>query len=178
MQLAVLKDQVALKDIQIQTTIATSGTQLPQHPIENPWELDVAGKSSPVQDPIGQSYEGEQDLMTPNPSDAERELYEAMIRERKRVVKDCMEWERRILHSAALTFLTPESIGENYYMPTLPYPLLKQEVLLLKQRLLPQCPTNEIFKWRQIWLQRDRLFKLHYVTVPQHVRIDPTFCPI
>ena len=76
--------------------------------------------------------------------------------------------------------------------------LLKQEVQLLKQSLLPQCPTNELRgyqgipikdfkvmeieknqpKWRQVWLHRDKLFKLHYVTAPQHVHIDPTFCPI
>ena len=36
------------------------------------------------------------------------------------------------------------AIQASYHMPTLPYPLLKQEVQLLKQTLLPQSPTNEL----------------------------------
>ena len=80
-------------------------------------------------------------------------------------------------------------------MPTLPYPLLKLEVQMLKQSLLPQCPTNELGgyqgipvadyevleieknqpKWRAIWLRKERYHKLHYFTASHHMRIDPTF---
>ena len=109
-----------------------------------------------------------------------------------------MEWERRILHSACITFLTPAALHASYHMPSLPYPLLKLEVQMLKRTLLPECPTNELGgyaqvpirdsqvmdieknqpRWRQIWFTHDQRHKLHYVVAPQELRIDPTFCPI
>ena len=83
-------------------------------------------------------------------------------------------------------------------MPSFPYLLFKQEVQMLKQSLLRECPTNELGgyegvpvkdyevietqrnqpKWRQIWFNKDRLHKLHYVTAPQQMRIDSMFCPV
>ena len=109
-----------------------------------------------------------------------------------------MEWERRILHSACITLLTPSAVRASYHLPTLPYPLLKLEVELLKQTLLPQCPLNEMGgyqqvpikdyevmdieknhpKWRQMWFTKNPMHKLHYVNAPQDLRIDPTFFPI
>ena len=132
------------------------------------------------------------------PIDAEQELLIRMGRESKRNVKECMRWERRILHSSALTLLTPEAIYEHYRTPTLPYPLLKLECQLLKKKLLPNCEMNELGgyadvpvsehavmdiernqpRWRKTWLGRASVFKLHYVTAPQQLRIDPTFCPL
>ena len=35
-------------------------------------------------------------------------------------------------------------------MPTLPYPLLKKEVQLLKEKYLPECPTNELGGYEQV----------------------------
>ena len=59
-------------------------------------------------------------------------------------VKGCMEWELKVLHSACIHYLTAGDLQKDYHMPTLPYPLLKQEVQLLKAKYLPECPTNEI----------------------------------
>ena len=66
------------------------------------------------------------------------------------IQKDCMEWERRILHSACITLLTPAAVRASYHLPTLPYPLLKLEVELVKQTLLPQCPINELGGYQQV----------------------------
>ena len=83
-------------------------------------------------------------------------------------------------------------------MPTLPYPLLKREVQLLKSKYLPECPTNELGgyeqvpitdaeveaiqqnqpAWRVSWLGQFLKNKLHYLAAPQELRIDPTFCPM
>ena len=69
---------------------------------------------------------------------------------------------------------------------------------MLKQKLLPQCERNQLGgyegipvndyeildieknqpRWRKTWLGRHKIFKLHYVTAPQHIRMDPTCCPI
>ena len=96
-----------------------------------------------------------------------------------------------------MTLITPKSIQEHYRTPTLPYPLLKLECQMLKQKLLPQCDRNELGgyegipvneyeildiennqpRWRKTWLGRHKVFKLHYVRAPQHIRMDPTFCP-
>ena len=46
------------------------------------------------------------------------------------VVKKIMEWEKRILHFVAITYLIPKAAIADYHMPTLPYPQLKHEVLL------------------------------------------------
>ena len=35
-------------------------------------------------------------------------------------------------------------------MPTLPYPLLKREVQLIKKKYLPECPTNELGGYEQV----------------------------
>ena len=35
-------------------------------------------------------------------------------------------------------------------MPTLPYPLLKREVQLIKSKYLPECPTNELGGYEQV----------------------------
>ena len=55
-----------------------------------------------------------------------------------------MEWDQRTLHLACLTFLTLGALHASYHMPSLPYPLLQQEVQMLKQSFLPDCPTNEL----------------------------------
>ena len=109
-----------------------------------------------------------------------------------------MEWELKVLHSACIHYLTAEDIQKEYHMPTLPYPLLKHEVQLIKQKYLPECPTNELGgyeqvpitdaeveaiqenqpAWRVSWLGKFPKNKLHYLAAPQELRIDPTFCPM
>lgn len=138
-------------------------------------------------DPLTLSYEEQNVQEVEEALDAKKELMDRLNRESKRNISDCMEWEKRILHSSALTLLTPKAIYEHYNTPTLPYPLLKLECLLLKKNLLSNCPTNELGgyagvsieehtvmdietnqpRWRQTWLGHTPLFKLHYVTAPK-----------
>ena len=145
-----------------------------------------------------EEFQEEGERRAPSISQAKREWKERIAQSTSDVQKDCMEWERRILHSACITLLTPAALRASYHLPTLPYPLLKLEVKLLKQTLLPQCPINELGgyqqvpikdyevidietnqpRWRQTWFTRNPMHKLHYVNAPQDVRIDPTFCPI
>ena len=91
---------------------------------------------SPTRDPMGQDYGENVPISSTTPIAAEQEILDAMSRESRRMIRDCMDWEKRVLHSASQTMLTPENIQEHYKVPTLPYPLLKQEVQLLKQTLL------------------------------------------
>lgn len=99
------------------------------------WETSTSRQSSPPKDPMDQGYEETYSFQSANPTTAEQELLDAMSRESRRMVKDCMEWEKRVLHSAALTLLTPEKIQEHYKVPSLPYPLLKLECQMLKEKL-------------------------------------------
>ena len=71
----------------------------------------------------------------------------------ERAIKSCMECELKILHSACIHYLTIEDIHKDYHMPTLVYPLLEQEVQLLKQKNLPECPTNELGGYEQVPIQ-------------------------
>ena len=114
------------------------------------------------------------------------------------IVKECMEWEQRILHSACLAYLSAEEIHKDYHLPTLPLPLLKQEVQFMKKKYRPECSVNELggyenvpvseYKvmeieknqptWRINWLRRYPKNKYYYLAAPQELRIDPTYCPI
>ena len=91
-----------------------------------------------------EEQEEEGQRRAPPISKAEKELWRRMTQSTDDIQKDCMEWERRILHSACITLLTPSAVRASYHLPTLPFPLLKLEVELLKQTLLPQCPLNEM----------------------------------
>ena len=61
-----------------------------------------------------------------------------------------MEWEQNILHSECIHYLTEEALHAEYHMPTLPFPLLKQEVQLMKNTFLRECPTNELGAYAQV----------------------------
>lgn len=67
----------------------------------------------------------------PRETDLEKELKEKMTREVDLVVKECIEWEKRILHLAWLAYLTPEELHVDYHMPGLHFPVLKREVQMM-----------------------------------------------
>ena len=92
-------------------------------PTPTSWEPHDIETSSPPRDPLDQDYGEAYVSQMIDPTEAEREVLEAMSRESKRNIKDCMQWEKRVLHSSAMTLITPESIQEHYRTPTLPYPL-------------------------------------------------------
>ena len=109
-----------------------------------------------------------------------------------------MEWEQRVLKSACIAYLTAEDIHKDYHMPTLPLPLLKQEVQYMKKKYRPDCPLNEFGgfenvpiteykvveieknqpKWRIRWLKKYPNNRYPYLSTPQALQIDPTFYPI
>lgn len=68
--------------------------------------------------------EGQRDI-DPKDLDAKKEILESIQIENDIVIKECMEWEWRILHSTALAYLKPKKATTDYHMPMLPYPLLK-----------------------------------------------------
>lgn len=162
-------------------------------------ETDVAGTSASVG-----GAEEEPDYTTagysgtdPRQLDLEQDLQQRIQVEVDTVVKECMAWEQKILRSASIAYLTPKVLVSDYHMPTLPYPLIKQEVLLMKKEFLPQCQPNDLGgyahvqiedfeasaimdnqpKWRENWLNKRVKDRLYYVTAPQELCIDPTFCP-
>ena len=59
---------------------------------------------------------------------AQKELRQRIAQSTNDIQKDCMEWERRILHSTCITLLTPAVVRASYHLPTLPYPLLNLKV--------------------------------------------------
>lgn len=95
-----------------------------------------------------------------------------------------MQWEKRILHSSNLTMLTMDEARKEYHMHMLPYPLLKHEVNLMKQKYVPECPTQmnlgdyrgmamedwEVSSimlsqpnWRKRWLEMSPRDRIHYL---------------
>lgn len=137
-------------------------------------------------------------VQDPREADLAKEVRAQMQMETDEIVKECLQWERQIINSAALAYLTPKEVTADYHMPSLPYPLLKQEVYMVKKQYLPQCPIDQLGgysqvrledwevsdimtnqpTWRARWFHirpKDRIF---YLNAPQELRIDPTFCPI
>lgn len=122
----------------------------------------------------------------PQEADIEKELKLRIQGEVDHTVKSCMEWELKVLHSACIHYLTAGNIQKEYHMPTLPYLLLKKEVQQLKEKYLPECPTNELGgyeqvpiedhqvaaiqlnqpPWRVSWLAKYPRNKLHYLAAP------------
>ena len=80
----------------------------------------------------------------PRESNLEREIKQRIQGEVDETLKSCMELELKVLQFACIHYLIAEDIHKDYHMPTLPYPLLKQEVQLLQQKFLPKCQTNEL----------------------------------
>lgn len=93
-------------------------------------EIDLPGPSESIATPLP-----EEELMDysvagysmadPRETDLEQELRDRIARQNDIIIRECMEWERRILKSACLSYFTAEDIHKDYHMPTLPYPLLK-----------------------------------------------------
>lgn len=192
-----LKQEVEKKDLQLQARV--------QPPLEEP-RAPVPSYFEPMEthipttrfDTVG-SFEDPDytisgyTLADPRERNPEKELKEKMQQEVDAIVKECMHWESRIIHSACITYLTPEGIHADYHMPTLPYPLLKQEVQYMKKRFLQEFQPNELGgyanvpisdyqvadieqnqpTWRITWMKKNTRNKL-----PQELRIDPTFYPI
>ena len=125
-------------------------------------------------------------------------MKERISQQKDLIIRECMEREQCILHSACLAYLTAKEIHKDYHLPTLPLPLLKQEVQFMKKKYKPECSVNELggydnvlvmeYKvieiernqpnWRVNWLCRYPKNKYFYLDAPQELRIDPTFCPI
>lgn len=56
LQMTILKNQHAQKEIPFQTTPIYSRIQTYQGPMHTPWEIDIINQSSPLRDPMDQSY--------------------------------------------------------------------------------------------------------------------------
>ena len=85
----------------------------------------------------------------PKETNLEREIKQKIQGEVDEIVKGCMEWELKVLHSACIHYLTAEAIHIDYHMPTLP----QQEVQLLKQKFLLDCPTKELAGYEEVPIQ-------------------------
>lgn len=180
------------------TTTAAEQTGGPAHIDFPETSYDEPGPSQQTEEPFDVSSELPQRQRYPHLPEVEEELQQKIDMETNPLIRENMEWERRILHSGCLALLTPEDFKKPEFGPSLPYALLKLEVLQIKQRLQINVPTNELGgyaqipvkdyevaeieanqpEWRKNWLQKDPMHKLYYITAPQEMRIDPTFCPI
>lgn len=110
----------------------------------------------------------------------------------------CMEWEKRVLHSAAICFPKSGDLTKAYHRPTLPFPLLKHEYLKTKEALMPLCTEEEVGgyhpisleqwqsrknmqnqpAWRLGWFRKYPNSKTAYARAPRELRVDPTFCAV
>lgn len=193
-----LKQELANKEVQLQARVLIPPMDAPtaEPSYCDPMDTDIPLTGGDV---VGTSGDSQVDYTTSAFSaDAKKDLREKIQMEVDAIVKDCMHWENNIIHLACLSYLTPEEIYSDYHMPTLPFPLLKQEVILMKKILLPVGPTNELGgyanvsiqdhqvadiesqqpKWRVSRMKKNPRNKLHYLAAPQELRIDPTFFPI
>ena len=128
----------------------------------------------------------------------EEELRDKIDVELDPLINECMLWELRILHSANITYLKHGDATADYHQPTLPLPLLKQEVIHSRKQFLPDIPQEEIGgyetitmeqwvnpmqlpnqpQWRLLWFRKYPNSKMYYMRAPRELRIDPTFCPV
>ena len=131
-------------------------------------------------------------------SNAKKELRELIDQSLDPILKECMEWERRILHSANLVFFECSDAYKSYNKPTLPYALIKHEQLKTKERLTPNCSQEEIGgyapitldqwrtravlenqpTWRITWFRKHPSAITTYARAPREFRIDPCYCPV
>lgn len=201
-QVKALRKEVEKKDTELQAKVLVQPEQPPalapsyfEH-----LEADIPTSSFDAAGPYEEPDYTVAGYTTANPreTDLEKELREQIQREVDELVKECMQWEARVIHSACIVYLKPEAIHTDYHMPTLPYPLLKQEVQLMKKTFLPECQPNELGgyaqvpiqdyqvmdiekkqpRWRQTWMKKNVRNRLHYLAAPQELRIDPTFFPL
>ena len=79
--------------------------------------------SERLDDPLGKKEEAdtrEVSKISPyNDEQSEAELHLKIDQELESSVKECMEWERKILHSIILTYLKHGVVASYYHMPTL-----------------------------------------------------------
>lgn len=127
-----LKDELVKKQIQLQTRIlppsmdATPAEPIYFEPLEKGLPSSSAQASKDTDElNIDYTVTGPWD---PRETNIKKELKQKIQVEVDDITRSCMEWELKILHSTCIHYLTAEAIHTDYHMPTLPYPLLKQEV--------------------------------------------------
>ena len=86
----------------------------------------------------------------PTTADEIQRLDVDIIASNDQVLKDCMAWEKAILKSANLSFLKIDQVTQEYIMPSLPYPLLKHQMLLRRQKFKPNEPESQIGGYAEV----------------------------
>ena len=99
----------------------------------------------------------------------ERALREKINTELKPLLKAIMEWEHRILHSANVYYLNRGDATADYHQPTLPLPLLKQEVIHSKKQFLPGIREEELGGYEPITMEQWKI----PCTTPQSTEMAP-----
>jgi len=128
----------------------------------------------------------------------EHDLRDKIDEELEPLIQECMNWELKVLHSANISYLKRGDATGDYHQPTLPLPLLKQEVIHNKKQFLPRINDEERGgyeiitmeqwenpaelpnqpKWRINWFKNYPDSATTYMRAPREIRIDPNFCPI
>lgn len=67
--------------------------------------------------------------------------------EKSQEVQEECQQERRILHSANLTYLKYGDASKYWHQPMLPYPLMKHESLQCRKSIEFDCPPQEIGRY-------------------------------
>ena len=113
------------------------------------------------------------------------------------ILRENLEWEKRVIHSANREFFKYGDTYNYYHTPTLPLPLLKLESEALIGKLRPQCPEEEMGgyqdidvkdwmlpqnmknqpQWRRNWLRKHPTAINAYAAAPREIRVNPLFCP-
>lgn len=93
---------------------------------------------------------------------AEIELVVLITESLEPIQKECMHWEKKILHSAAICFPKAGDASRAYNRPTLPFPLLKHEFLKTKESLQPLCTDEEVGRYHhpinlEQWQSRENM---------------------
>ena len=109
-----------------------------------------------------------------------------------------MEWVGRILHSANLAYMKYGDATTYYHKLTLPFSLMKHEVLMCQNYLFLDCPIEDlggylpismaewqgaiVLKnqpwWRLNWFRKCPNMRTYYASADQELKIDPTFFTI
>lgn len=70
------------------------------------------------------------------------------------IQRECMEWEKKVLHTTTICLSKGGDLNKSYHRPTLPYPLLKHEYLKTKEALTPMCTDEEVGGYHPVSLEQ------------------------
>ncbi|MCO5558512.1 hypothetical protein L7F22_012097 [Adiantum nelumboides] len=140
--------------------------------------------------------EEEQQRPAPGVLDIREEIEQELEDLPEGPAKEYLLYEKKVMQSAALSFLEPGEQVKDFGTDFLPIPLMRHEAILWKEKMRPAVQRNEdggyegisltteeaktLIKdhprWRRKWLSERPRDLTNFHNTPQSLQIDPTYC--